>query len=758
MFFHTPKENKVFAQSTFNYVATGGVEVTTSPFNRTGFDVCYIINQEFEWGVGSYLSIDQRFNWDTGNIPLSWYQVNGKCTYGSNCQTTGVDPSDQACRGLQGQRFQRIMSARSISDLCTKLTQDPRPMKWKIDNIKKYSRPVYKTANEEDCDTLQDQSWCECSKCAEFCLVVDGLIPFGVRIGGGRRFSRVGMGGFTCSGVANSRIVPPRKVGEGGVSVGGKSRFKSSFWRFISSEVPPGIIINGVARHKSSAYQFIASGGIITTGTAGLVSSQWSPSVGGVLYLGGESSAVTRGNIVFIPDGVGLLVSSSAGAWGKDYHFVYVTSGGLNVGGSAEATANNRIAFGSGIVSVGGAAHFRSSGYRIKATGQLELGGACRVNYRHISQGGIIATGSAAIGYHYIPSGQIVVGGSADFISSSYSTKMSGGVALSGNASINYYSFIVKIGVITAITGVGRNVIDPYTEPIAVSSPIDIITNCGGYTVSPQIEIRHNLADNNLLSDFLIRSGNTIPDRVFLSYQKNSNVWKWNKHYYTTAGIWDLLIEFSCTDTLGDSELGQMVWKLNVVVLQAADGVTKRTRFSTAFDADTVRLSTGIIGLEVAFNVLDRSIRSTAKTSKFLVFEDKIGLFSSWQQYPELKFYISEINTPSWLGYEVFETIRQEGFPTGDNGTLLTGRPWTVPPVGTAAYIMGQPPNTTSTSIISTVSIFEASSVPIDNDVQVSVGASSKAKKSPYEKITRQKEKAAVPLVFGNKSFRIFNK
>lgn len=125
-------------------------------------------------------SFEQSFTWNLSQGYLYHYRIQGTCI-NSSCKTTGLQPNDAKCGGTDLQRFLWNISARDLTDLCTKMKDRflTMPWSWPVLSIKKFSRPALTSDVAQDeangidhsCNELEEQeTFCEIPECLEFCL------------------------------------------------------------------------------------------------------------------------------------------------------------------------------------------------------------------------------------------------------------------------------------------------------------------------------------------------------------------------------------------------------------------------------------------------------------------------------------------------------------------------------------------------------------------------------------------------------------
>lgn len=763
--------------------ASGGVTIYTNPFFPPEYGVEYSVDQEFAWVLGAHFSVEQEFQWNVGDIPLNWYQVQGFCTFNPDlgCDKTGIGADDSMCRGLQGQRFQRIVAGRGVADACEKMKQQflSRPIKWQIATIKRYSRPVYtdEETTPSSCDRLIEESWCEIPECFDFCLTVDAYDKIGVItdakivfIHTCSRFCSIAVGG-----AADARIAPLHYTASGGVALGGSASVTSSAWRWIPAETPPALIVSGDSSIKSSHWEMIADGGPIVSGSAAASSPSWRYAASGVVYIMPDGASVrVWKSYRFASTGIGVYLTGSSDAVGGNWHYYHIADGGVEVGGESENYPNPRRYMPTGGLLVGGSSFCTSPHYAYAATGSIVLASLYEAGVALAATGGVSVGGEAdcRMSKHHESSGGVEVGGHASWTSPAHHYTASGLVIVTGEAEYSSNmlgTFEVLIGVVTDVVDTGA--LDIGEPPVELPVyPLAVVKTNAGYDVSFQIELRHNLADSNALADFLVRSHYTIPDRIFLFYDNTKDLWQSNIHYGSSLGTseyWSLLFELGVTDNVADSELGQYVWKFNMLIQQKVNNIIKRTRLATVFDPAKAVLQTGTLFFPFFYNAQTGWFTSPASAANlFFIYEDGIGLFknSYWKTFPELNFYISEKPVEGWMS----ECLLTDFKPTANFSSHSEGTTGSTNVTGQKSSVV--PWATTSTTTSSTAwtgttaaSIFGERTSTTNVATTVKAPTAPPATPSPYEQITRKKPTgiAPPPQIYARKQEkppRIFNK
>lgn len=237
------------------YVADGG-EVLTGGAALT--DYAFYFNLELIWQTRAEVIIDKSFVWDTGQLPLRYYQVQGCCEFptaaGSGdpgvleslpnpplpggCEVTGIQTDDSQCVGALGkQQFIQTIAATSVADVCRQLKNSKQ--RWQICSLKRWSRPADNSLVSEDdqCNVLSEVPLCDIPDCLDFCLESDNTIHMKI----------------TTSVIESLNVY----IGSGGAITGGEAITS------LSTGTP-----------DTGLFQYVGSGGAITGGEA-LTSSSW---------------------------------------------------------------------------------------------------------------------------------------------------------------------------------------------------------------------------------------------------------------------------------------------------------------------------------------------------------------------------------------------------------------------------------------------------------------------------------------------------
>lgn len=308
----------------FNFVGSGSISVSVDETHT----VDYYYGTNAKWSIYNNTEYNYPFYWTVGREPMRWYTIEFRCPViqsvgdgnTNGCVTPGVNIiNDPRCEGCDpaGYRYFEIISARDVSDLCSKLKERSftNPINCPIVSVKRGDF-VFK----EDQDTLGDgcnkitqldeDEYCLIPECMDFCIDQVLYSFVGVKSYYQRSYSftgsvvvntasastnmRVFNGGLAVNldgeaQVANSNYTYD---GEVGVTISGEAEVINSYYEFEGSV---GIVLDGEAYVEYARYSFVGSGGITVLVDAESRSS----------YLGEFSASVglisKLSNLQFVP-------------------------------------------------------------------------------------------------------------------------------------------------------------------------------------------------------------------------------------------------------------------------------------------------------------------------------------------------------------------------------------------------------------------------------------------------------------------------
>lgn len=692
----------------YNEVATGGAKGGGSArekriYKPTGEQISveglasadtslrYGFVQDFTWDIRASFVVIKNFAWHTGPQPLRWFRILGCCRYPTadgdglgagggpaeqqgGCDVIPIETLDGKCTGALGKnQFVENIIARNLDDVCKNLKD--QKWDWPICSIQRFTRPAEAAFIDPDdnCNQLEELEFCNVPACFDFCLSTDGVVKIGatVQVIDSIHFYTAS-GQTTMGGSAGARVVWPEHVAEGGITMGGEAEARASYY---AATAEGGITMSGEASLSSSDWHVAGSGGITVSGESEATSPTWhySPSGGGVSASGAASYRVrlffkSNGRSNVYPKYAGVNIGGRAG-----YPIKIVGSGGITMGGSADANTPSLSyipAADSGIV-LGGEAGAVSPDWHYTAAGGVTMGGegvGTTASYHYAADGGV-ATGGAAdvrnsIGgtfwYNSAEPGSVAMGGSAEAGVKLWRYRPTGEtVQVGGAAGITS----TWQGIFTAYMGMGTDLDDvevvysPADDAPQFTSPTATVnTKCGECNAMPLVlYLTHNLENGNVLREFLLRNGLSLPASIPMRFSSRLGAWQGTLHYTGIADDnvshteqWRILFEWGCVDTLASQELGVNVWKFSMLATRKnlTTGMDFDTRIMIVFPAEQICLETDDLGFDFNFRLDTRRI--FVKTELDIVVDvrllyDNIGLFKSrfWVNTPDLRIRLS---------------------------------------------------------------------------------------------------------------------
>lgn len=186
------------AMMRYDYQPDGGPVVASgSATSRPWLD----FDQPVYWQTRSSFTVDLTVNWNTGELPLRWWRVQGCCRFpnpnpvggtgsgGTNGQPAGCDvmslqTDDPSCGGLSSGRVQSVQNilARTASDVCQQLTASGNT--WDICSLKVYSIPVSGgTTAGQTCNVLTEVPFKQIPECMPLALHTRAAVKAKMSIG-----------------------------------------------------------------------------------------------------------------------------------------------------------------------------------------------------------------------------------------------------------------------------------------------------------------------------------------------------------------------------------------------------------------------------------------------------------------------------------------------------------------------------------------------------------------------------------------------
>jgi len=137
-------------------------------FSISNYRIACFYPKTFSWDIEGFVVKDLTSSWNTGDGDYYWYRIQGRCGK-VTCDTHGVQTTDK-CKNMT---FLTVVAARSLDEVCSILTNpiiNP-PANVRITSISKYSRPIEKSENSDECNVLEDQGdFCQIPECLDYCI------------------------------------------------------------------------------------------------------------------------------------------------------------------------------------------------------------------------------------------------------------------------------------------------------------------------------------------------------------------------------------------------------------------------------------------------------------------------------------------------------------------------------------------------------------------------------------------------------------
>lgn len=127
-------------------------------------------------------SLDKIFTWNTGDIPLRWWRIEGCCSNITPSTGSGNSQINGGCDILNiqidancnsSQSFVQNILAVSLAEVCEKLQESG--LKWKICSIKSFGKLPYNSTPDE-CNALVEVPFDEIPECLIFTLHTDAIV------------------------------------------------------------------------------------------------------------------------------------------------------------------------------------------------------------------------------------------------------------------------------------------------------------------------------------------------------------------------------------------------------------------------------------------------------------------------------------------------------------------------------------------------------------------------------------------------------
>ena len=236
------------------------------------------------WNVEGVFFSGFSSEWAVGDGELYWYRVQSSCGE-LKCDENGMLYPD--CRNMT---FMTVVPARNLAELCGKLANPSinPPVNFRVTSVKRYARPVERSDLSPECNSLEEQDFCQIAECLDYCLDQDVRQKFLFSMRAIESIFDVAMSGgpFFYGQVQTDRY----RVYDPEFPVVGVSGSSLSSLLLPASVSGSLVSVSGSATAISSAYTAEASGSLSLGGYARTVSPDRKYSdMEGTLEVGGES-------------------------------------------------------------------------------------------------------------------------------------------------------------------------------------------------------------------------------------------------------------------------------------------------------------------------------------------------------------------------------------------------------------------------------------------------------------------------------------
>lgn len=264
----------------YDYSPVGSISVSGS--SETVVKIGKILDSS--WNVNGLFLSGFSSEWAVGEGELYWYRVQSSCGE-LKCDVNGMLYPD--CRNMT---FMTVVPARNLAELCGKLANPSinPPVNLRLLSVKKYSRPVERSSLSPECNSLEEQDFCQIAECLDYCIDEDvrHTVSFSMRAVESVLELTMSGGPVVYGQVQTNKrrvYLPEFPV----VGISGVSEVKLSLPRLASGSL---VSVSGRSSVVSSAYTFEASGEFSLGGYARTVSpSRKYSDMDGTLDLYGES-------------------------------------------------------------------------------------------------------------------------------------------------------------------------------------------------------------------------------------------------------------------------------------------------------------------------------------------------------------------------------------------------------------------------------------------------------------------------------------
>jgi hypothetical protein len=363
-----------------------------------------------------------------------------------------------------------------------------------------------------------------------------------------------------------------------------------------------------------------------------------------------------------VSDGKGLSGTSGVVMGGvSSVGYKYVTTGGIVMGGESFSKPSFQNIFMMGGPIVGGAARI-SPYFETGQGGARASGRARRYDTYHVEATGGVSLDSRAFTpegkFSYSAVGGITTGSNVRVRSSVWRWASDGNLILmSGSAGQRPSDIGTPVQNMSfGMTLLETNALFPNDVELGDAEPLTgDVNKCGCTTIPLIVELKQNIARDNLLAKFLVRNNYPIPNILKMRYNTGNDSWQSNLHYRGVSAerngqeAWDLIFEVQCTDVVGGVSIGRKIWKLAVQIVRKNLGTREDydSRIIVSVLPESICGSNeNRLDYEVVYDTqLDFSVVTPDATIYQNMLFDNIGLFRnpSWISDPNLIFKISQL-------------------------------------------------------------------------------------------------------------------
>ena len=528
------------------------------------------------WKVDKNIFIEKGFSWNTGEVPLSWYRVEGKCASSVNCDTHGFQLAD----GCGYSTYIQVIAARGLPDLCDKLKEGflVKAVIWPLKSIQKRNNPVYKTDTDTSCDIFEEQDFCHIPECKDFCL--DESVTFSAEL---------------------------------------SMRVEDAFLSYVGEGL---LRLTGVATTDTDGYVedrlYTAGGGLFLSGLADTdMVAEYTYETFGGSFVFGEADIVCP-NYAY-ESNLNVVVGGTAVPTSSNYEYIAPTITEFDEEFDDDYSTNYLVTRGAGFYGVG-----------LTATGAISVtgSGVSSINIPHIASGYLFIEGSASSispAYTNVGTGDLEVGGEADYISSY------GGEYIQ-DATINMSIVKVYLGYIEDSAS-DSLVADTTTVVSCGCSSIPLSLSLG-FNFNTENQLSRFIKRNSIVYP----SSVSIVYRSLTNSWHASHHFKGVGEQDNNNERWLINFIWSCSESIESISEGGF-WSLKVNISKENLDTSEEVVTRMSFIMPTItfcRVPENKV--KITYNVKKKTIVTDFSFAEVDYFEDNIGLFKNkyWANNPGL--------------------------------------------------------------------------------------------------------------------------